>query len=85
MPQVTSLQQEDVAYLFWLDYGRVKELPAVVAQRLIAHRLVSETTALKGAQVVGHQALYLTVSQDGIYLIEMIRSGREGRFRLPSV
>jgi len=83
--QGPSLQQEDITYLFWLDYGRVKELPAVVAQRLIAHRLVCETTAMKGAQVVGHQALYLTVSQDGIYLIETIRHGRDGRFRLPNV
>jgi len=85
MTQRPSLQQEGVTHLFWLDYGRVNDLPAVVAQRLIAHRLVCETTAMKGAQVIGRKAQYLTIFQDGIYLIETIRDGREGRFRVPGV
>ena len=79
-----SLQQEDVTYLFWLDYGRVKELPVAVAARLIAHGLVCETTALKGAQVIGQQTVFLTISQDGVYLLEMVRDGRNRRFHLPS-
>ena len=85
MSQSKSLQQEDITYLFWLEYGRLRELPSFVADRLLTHGLVCEAVPLKGAQVMGRASTFVQVSQDGLYLIETIRDGRERRFRIPSV
>ena len=84
MDHSKPLQQEDITYLFWLGYGRIRQLPACIADRLLAHGLVHETTALRGAQVMGRTTVFLQVSQDGVYLIETIRDGRDGRFRIPN-
>ena len=80
MAETIQLQQADFSFLFWLDYGRVREVPAVIAQRLLAHDLVRPSEPMLGAQVAGRTACFITVSELGRDLLVAVCEGRDSRF-----
>jgi hypothetical protein len=85
MSHTEELVQEDISYLFWLDYGRVREIPVLIADRLISHRLVQQVGPLQGAHVPEHGELYIGVSESGRELIIAISKGLDDRFRIPAL
>lgn len=85
MSHSEELIQEDVAYLFWLDYGRVREIPVLVADRLLANHLVQRVGPLQGAYVPERGPLNIAVSEVGRSLMAAIRDGLDERFRIPEL
>ncbi|WP_147281762.1 hypothetical protein [Dyella solisilvae] len=75
--------QEDVSFLFWLDYGRVRQMPVLIADRLLSFRLVHRVEPMHGAHVPDRGDLSIDVSALGHELMAAVRNGLDPRFRMP--